>query len=1001
LESATAFTFKGREGHFTAHKTRASNGRGGWYWYAYRRQHGRLVNFYLGTSAKLTSQRLHAAATALALPAAEHAATSEHASLEQRPIQPGTLLLSKLRSPRLSTQHVARPRLLTLLDQGIQQPLTLISAPAGSGKTTLLAEWVASRDYPLAWLSLEEADNDPARFLAYLLAALTSLDKRIHMPEHVGSTFVTEDILADVLNELTCFLEQEAVVVLDDYHLLTSETVHNLLRFLLAYLPTRLHIIVGTRMDPPLPLARLRGRGQLYEVRTGELRFQVDEIEALIKTMDLPLSHEAAKLLEQRAEGWITGIQLLALALRGQHDATTFLRALRGTPRFLLDYVSEEVLAQQTSTIQHFLLRTCVLERMTGSLCDALTDLPDSQMRLAELQRANLFISALDDTESWYRYHPLFAEILRAQLHKLQPDLLPELYLRASNWYEEQKSLEEACDYALLAGDFTRAARLIADLLPSMVEQGYFERLGRWLGQLPPELLAATPQLYIATPWLRSLYQRSPRYLEQEFKRMEQHVQKQQERAPSTWVEAQGALVLFQALTALAGNNIPRAFALVRKALSTLTRRETALSQLLARFLTIFLSIMYGSSGDLASAEQILLDFTLLEPEKPPSLVKLAAPLLLGELYKAQGQLGKLERLFVDLRPAFEIQADLPMMPRMVVGFLLMRQAVLWYEWNILDEAAEIIQQVLEIVPHAIAGIIPRRSRPVLLMMGLWVQARTQWALGQPAAARSFLELIRSQPETIGKMPPGKDRPPVDVLILATRLALLCDGLEEALYWEGRSGMRFDEMPDTLLESRQVFAYFTHARVLIARGRQQHNATCLTEALALLDHWRTLAESLDFQGWFIEIQMLTALALLAQGKMREALATLGPVLAQAETEGYVRLFVDEGRPMADLLAHISSYTIASPAYIQQLQSIIALQQPSALPGAPQALLDPLSERELEVLSLLATGASNQQIADHLIISLNTAKRHVKNILAKLNVDNRTRAVIRARELHLL
>jgi LuxR family maltose regulon positive regulatory protein len=344
-------------------------------------------------------------------------------------------------------------------------------------------------------------------------------------------------------------------------------------------------------------------------------------------------------------------------------------------------------------------------------------------------------------------------------------------------------------------------------------------------------------------------------------------------------------------------------------------------------------------------------------------------------------------------------------MPLLVLGFSLMRKTSLLYEWNRLPEAANSMQQVLEMLPRAVLEIIPRETRPALLAFGLWAQARIEWAQGRPEAARCFLELARNQPEIMGELPPGKERPPVDVPTLAARLALVCDQVEEAIGWERTCGIRFDDTPGTLLEGRQVFAYLTLARVLIAQGRSQRADAALSQALILLEHWRHLALHLDFQRWLIEIQMLTALALQAQGNTRQALTTLGVVLAQAEPEGYVRLFADEGQPMGHLLAQVSAYTTASPGYLQRLQSAIPSTHQAlisfARAEAPQAQLDPLSGREREVLSLLAAGASNQQIADHLVISLNTAKRHVKNILAKLAVTNRTQAVAHARELHLL
>ncbi|GCE31712.1 helix-turn-helix transcriptional regulator [Dictyobacter alpinus] len=999
LEAISSFSFQSRsEGSCTLRKESVQ--RGGVYWYAYRRREGRMAKRYLGRSSDLSIARLEAMSAEL------NASEKDSPDPDRARTLSPVLLTTKFHPPGLPGQYIERSRLRALLEQGVQGPLTLVSAPAGSGKTTLLAAWAARTDLPLAWLSLEAADNDPARFLAYLTAALVGLHPDIHLVDQPPYPHNSELALTHLLNELTRLLKQEAVLILDDYHCLSAEAIQRLLQFLLDHLPPHLHLVIGTRTDPPLPLARLRASNQLTEIRIQELRFAVDEVEALTNTMGLTLAAEATRLLEHHTAGWVVGVQLLALALRGQADSTAFLRTFHGTHRFLLDYVSEEILAQQTPQTRYFLLHTSMLERMTGSLCDALTGQSGGQKQLEDLQRANLFVSVLDATGIWYRYHPLFAETLKTYLLKQEPETLPELYMRASHWYEQHQHMEEACDYALQAGDFAHAAQLIADLLPPMVERGRFEQLGRWLGQLPPDVIATSPQLYIATPWMYIVGQSSPEYVELALKRMEQHVEKQQG-AATAWVEAKSVIVLMRALTALTHKSLSSALPLLREALHTLNRRDSALSQLIARFLQVSLSIMHGANGDLATAQEILLDLSLLQPAEPFSIIHLITLFLLGELYKAQGQLRKgvaLYERFDSLRGSI---ATMPQMPLFVLGFALMRRSLLFYEWNRLQEAAEEIQQVLDILPRAMPDIVPQITRPALLAFGLWVQARIAWAQGKPEAASYFLELVRTQPEVLGQLPPGKERSPVDILTLAARLALVCGQLEEALHWKKTCGIHFDDMPETLAEGRQVFVYLTLARVLIASGRREHaGAEEISQALRLLERWRSLALRLDFQGWLIEIQMLTALALQVQGQQRQALITLGAVLAQAESEGYVRLFADEGQPIAQLLTHISSYTTASFSYIQRIQNAIVSPPQQLLPGpagikATQTPLEPLSGREREVLSLLATGASNQHIAEQLVISPHTAKRHVKNILAKLSASNRLEAVVRARELDML
>jgi LuxR family maltose regulon positive regulatory protein len=520
LETATTFSFTCEEGTFTAHKARAGNRRGGWYWRAYRRKRGRLSRCYLGISTNLTLAKLREAARRLA---ADGEGTGSSQSDEDTPplvpvpISPQgrtstVILQSTITPPRLPVQHVARPRLLALLEQGLRGPVTLVSAPAGSGKTTLLAEWAATTTRPVAWLSCEEGENDPARFLSSLIAALARVDARLdivaqtdrpwHSPEH-------EQVLTRLLNDLERLLQHDTVLILDDIHHLTTEASQALLLFLLNHLPSRLHLLIGTRVDPPR-LARLRARQQTSELHREALGFTLAEVEAFAHAMGLPLSPEAICLLEERTEGWAAGIQLLMLVLRGHADGVGLLRATGVTPRFLLDYVREEILLHQPPEMQRFLLQTSILECLTGPLCESVTEEGGGYLKLATLLQANLFVSALDDTNTWYRYHPLFAETLRILLQQQEPALVPELYRRASRWYEQHGWAEDACEYAYRASDLPHAARLLVELVPSLVEQGKFVRLCHWLDRLPQEIIAASVPLSLAWIWTQPLRTSQP-----------------------------------------------------------------------------------------------------------------------------------------------------------------------------------------------------------------------------------------------------------------------------------------------------------------------------------------------------------------------------------------------------------------------------------------------------------------------------------------------------------
>ncbi len=1017
LETATTFRFECSEGTFTAHKVRAGNRRGGWYWRACRRQHGRLSRCYLGVSANLTLPCLHETAGRLAA-LSEATSTRKNVSEQKQEqelesqtmtssavLPPILILNTKFALPCLPVQHVSRPHLLAFVEQGVQRPLTLISAPAGSGKTTLLAEWAATTTLPVVCLSLETADNDPARFLSYLLATLARLDKRLGTAIQADRSWYAHDhehALIGPLNDLARLLTQDAVVILDDYHLITTDAIHAALHFLLDHLPARLHLLIGTRIDPPLPLARLRARNHLSELRIEELRFVSPEVEAFARTMGLTLSREALSLLQARTEGWIAGIQLLALALRRHTDAAAFLRASGGTHRFLLDYVSEEVLAQQTAEMQRFLLRTCILEQLTGSLCDAVTEEPGGQTRLAAALRANLFVSALDDTQTWYRYHSLFAEALRARLRQLLPELVPELYRRASRWYEQQQRGEEACEYAFLAGDQPRAAALLERLIPHLLGQGKSRQIGQWLSQLSPTLVAASPTLWVASismpMFLAGIQGTSEQTMTLLIEQIERQIQAHTQDGQSAWAELQLALPLMQAIAALTRGDFAHAIALALEVSPELARSESTLSSVITVGRQGLLGAAYGASGDLTTVEQLFFAPDVHSAVRPRNFS--VAPGL-SDLYETHGQLRKLGQFYDDLFQELALRTDPS--PPIFSALMQARYALLLYEWNRLADAEKAVRKSMEIAGH-LDTAMPLAF--LVLLLNLSTQARLALAQGDRALAGHVLEDIESNVTTFQMdrqqvAEPGQRLPGV---ILA-RLALVCGQLELAVHWGETCGLRFDSSPTFQSMASGYLDSLTLVRVLFVRGRSQGNASSLSQAASLLKRLRDLALEKNWRGRLIEIEMLLALTLQAQGKTRRALTTLGSVLAQAEPEGYLRLFVDEGAPMAHLLAQIAAYTTASADYIQLLQTALAPRQHLAADPAHtvshQLLPNPLSPREQEVLQLVARGFSNQQIADHLIISLNTAKRHVKHLLAKLVVTNRTQALARARELHLL
>ena len=1000
LETATTFTFACDEGTFTAHKARAGNRRGGWYWRAYRRKRGRLSRYYLGVSFNITLAKLREAARRLAADAEDRGSnqTDESAQpLAQFGELTSTLVLqSNITPPRLPVQHVARPRLLALLEQGVQGPVTLVSAPAGSGKTTLLAEWAATTTRLVAWLSCEEGENDPARFLFSLIAALACIDALLCTAAQTDRPWHPDEhgrVLIRLLNDLERLLQHDTVLVLDDLHHLTTEASQALLLFLLNHLPSRLHLLIGTRVDPPR-LARLQARQQIAELRREALGFTSAEVEAFAHTMGLTLEAEGMRLLQERTEGWIAGIQLVTLALRGHanaSDATVFLRAGGSTPRFLLDYVREEILMQQTPEMQRFLLRTSILERLTGPLCDSVTEEPGGHLKLATLLRANLFVSALDDTETWYRYHPLFAETLRALLQKQEPALVPELYRRASRWYEQHEWAEDACEYAYRSGDLPHAARLLVELVPPLLEQGKLMRLSQWLDRLPQELIAASVPLSLASIWIQPLLTSQPSDPDRVIAYLTRQIAAHEKDDPDAQAELQRELALQQATLALTRGDFPRTLSLAGEMTRSLPSTETAWSRFTAWRQRLLLGAAYRASGDLGASEQTLREAF------PAGETRLNQPIIgsLSNLYEEQGRLRELGRLYEDVFRALARHPDPS--PSLLVQVHL-HYWVLLYEWNRLDEAECSAQQLLE----ACSRLDLPFPTPVPILLGLWRQVRIARAQGNDERVRHLLERKEFD---VAQLPISQTRQGLLSLVPA-HLALARGQLESALHWAATCEWRYDDPLTAPLERMRYLGYITLARVLIARGRGHPNASSLSQALILLERLRDIATRMGAYGRLIEIHMLIALALHAQGKTRQALTTLGSILAQAEPEGYLRLFADEGEVMAHLLARIAPFTTASPGYLQRIQAAIAptqharpaaAEQPASLPPP----FEPLSEREREVLQLVAEGLSNQQIAQHLVLSLHTVKLHVKHLLAKLGAANRTQAVAHARTWHVL
>jgi LuxR family maltose regulon positive regulatory protein len=899
---------------------------------------------------------------------------------------PDQLLATKLHVPRPRKQLVQRSHLTERLQHGMEHALTLVSAPAGFGKTTLLSQWLADSGIRVAWLSLEQEDNELVRFLSYMIAALQRLDPRIGMTAlallQAPQPAPPETVLTVLTNDLASREEGDFALVLDDYHVITTESIHRALTFLLEHLPPQMHLIIATRADPLLPLARLRAGGQLTEVRAAELRFSAAEISTFLQTlMGLDLTTEAIAAFESRTEGWIAGLQLAALSLRGQSDVSRFMAAFKGSHRFVLDYLSEEVLSRQPAPVQTFLLYTSILERLSGPLCDAVTGQEKGQATLEALDKANLFVVSLDDERRWFRYHHLFAEVLLSRLQQAEPTLIPELHRRASTWYEQNDLPIEAVQHALAAPDFEHAAGLTEQVGLSVALRGQVHTVLSWLNALPDTQVYAHPRLSLYYA-VMLMFTNQMEAAETRLQDLEQRVQVD---TPNDQVrEILGQIAVTRANLVRYSGDLAHAVALARQALDLLPEKD--------RFR---LPAMVGV------AHTYLLNGDVTPPSEHLATAALAPLWTSGDLFvflngitclaRLQGLQGQLHRAVATYGEAVRMMTGQEG-PQFLVGSSAYYFGLgdVLREWNDLDTAERLLLQGIDLVK----GTLLVDGEVVTL--GYTALARLQQARGDYSGAFATLgalaQLARQRHFVLLLVARG--------LAVQAQVELAQGNLAAAIRWVDESGL--SPYDDDLSYPREQ-EYLTLARVRIAQGRDHPLGPYLQDALHLLDRLLEDAEAKARMGSALEILVLRALALHAQGDRTGALSTLERALMLAEPEGYVRLFMDEGAPMLVLLrqAHARGMT---PGYVTTLLTASGWQGAVASPldaSRASSLIEPLTEREREVLQLLGAGASNRDIARRLVLSVGTVKKHVSNICGKLSVQSRTQAIARARALDLL
>ncbi|MBE3561882.1 MAG: AAA family ATPase [Ktedonobacteraceae bacterium] len=920
----------------------------------------------------------------------------------------GRLLTTKLHIPAPPATIVARPELEERLHESMQRQLTLVCAPAGAGKTTLLSEWLALLEHrftasvvKIAWLSLDREDNDPLRFWRYVTAALESACSelgerllsalsRIRLDYNAQTATASTDLspfLTTLCNTLSA-TASEFVLVLDDYHVIQTPAIHESMNFLLEHQSSNLHLILTTRSDPPFPLARLRTRQQLVELRATDLRFNLEDTTRFLRRAlgdpGKQLSVHDVAALEERTEGWIAGLQLAALSMRGRENLSGFIASFTGSHRYIVDYLVEEVLYRLPEQVQTFLLATSLLERLCAPLCDAVTLQDGSQDMLELLERENIFLVPLDDERHWYRYHHLFAEVLAHRLQRLHPDLVPELHRRASAWYEQNDDMAAAVEHALSGRDLERAASLIEQAAGGLLERGEMSILRRWFEALPGEFIRSRITLRFQFIWVLFSFGRLDE-VEVYLRDIEQALSEIEEEDEAEKLRT--AMLAARAAYASATGDMTKAVALITQALE-----RTPPHDLKKRCVSLqSLAMTYWIYGELEKARAVLRE-TLQVSRAAKQFHNLSHAIhLLAIIEMHEAHLHEAQKL---CQEAISLAQEHALQDTLAAHPAYLGMAEVLYEWNRLEETESYITKAM---------LISRKSnsmhqRPFELAL----LAKLKVAQGDFASVRRVMQAIQQVVQENGSWYYASVMTAWQIT-LAVRLG----DRAEAERWASQS--RHHE---------QERISFIHENKFLALVRLSLLQKDYDQALTLLQRLRQAAEQDGRTGSLIGILALEALTYHVQGQTARALPILARALALAEPEGYIRTFIDEGEPMVTLLqtlltlsqrsqlATASAIPPVSSSYLRQLLAAAGIQDAAAPEqngqnGAGRSSSELLSERELEILRLIAAGLSNQEIMEQLVIARSTLKTHINHIYGKLDVRSRTQAVAQARALNLL
>jgi LuxR family maltose regulon positive regulatory protein len=1003
LTDQTSFSFQGQHGHLSLLKEPRPRGEG--YWYAYHYTPQMSSKRYVGRPAAMTLARLEQIAQSFqssTRPKTSTAVTTVQDSEKGIPHLPQAaevpalpLLTPKLHPPKLPPSIIERSRLLAQLDAWQHYRVTLIQAPAGFGKTTLVGHWIALHHadphFPaVAWVSLEEEDNDPVQFWRYMITASQDFQPDLGQTSlallaHAQQPSII-DILTLWLNELD-HLPHKGLLILDDYHVINEPDIHAAMTYFIEHLPASLHLILLSRSEPPLSLVRWHARGAIQRIATSDLRFEAEETAIFLgQELTYPLSEQTIQRLNSHLEGWPVGLRLLLLTLQGQanlQEVEHHLTSLAGHQHLLLDYFVNEVLVSQPETVQHFLLQTSVLSRLTGSLCNEVLKMQESESLLTTVERAGLFLTTLDMGRQWYRYHRLFAEAMHAEAQRrLGEHILREISLRASQWYEQRGFLSDAIEAALKAEAFERGAGLIERILIPQSWRNEYHTLRRWLALLPEDLLQTHPDLSLA--YAMALYFTSDRSAAQTRQRMQKPLQMAEQGLEGTPNQnKRGAVLVLRAHLSFFHGDFLHAFHLARLALTLLPKEDR---QWHAPTLTL-IALEEALSGQVIKARQTALQARILCEAAESLPASLMATLALGEASFGKGDLHQAARYYSQVLVRGTERQDLVQLQLTretgTKESFYERQALyglaqLSYEWNDLEAASQYLQKSGEL------GRSPAEEVHLLVAGGLLL-ARLCYARGEIQQALEALtecEALVHSPQFLR-----------EIRACQARIELALGNQSPLEHWSATYMQHNEDLPFMRREEEALL----FIRLQIAQEKAD-------KVFNLLAPWKAAAKTQERGHSLLEMLILETQAHFKQKDFSQATTTLIEALTLAQPEDYQRLFLDEGKGMETLLKttllDIRDASLAS--YARRLLLAFAREQGQEEPyGVERPLFEPLSPQELRVLRLLASGRSNPEIARELVVSLNTIKTQVRSIYRKLGVNTRQEACDVARQYHLL